>query len=119
MLKETRPHYALTFRPAKLPAGIEQSLGQRSVLKRVALAENLPRPTEINIRWRDIIEGFVITLMVVLDECGNGLLKPPEEVMAVQTDDILQRAMITLDFTPDMRDGVIAEEDSQFAVQES
>src|SRR5215467_2275042 len=52
-----------------------------------------------NIGRGHVVERFVITRgVVVFNKLGNGLLKLPGEVVVVQTDDVLQRTMVALNF---------------------
>src|ERR1041384_6779588 len=70
---------------------------QGCALNRLTLGLDLLSTSKIDIRWGEIVQRLVVTLLVVMvNEPRNGLLQFPGKVMVLQTDDILERAVVAL-----------------------
>ena len=62
--------------------------GQGAAFERRAVVKDLSRTPEIHISRGDVIEGFVVTMIIVMvDEGGNGLLQLPGEIEVLQTEE--------------------------------
>ena len=90
MLRETLPNCTCKIR---------LSLSQRAAFERRALAKDVLGTTKVHVGRRHVFERLVVTLViVVVDKISDSLLKLPGEKVVVQADDILQGAMVALDF---------------------
>lgn len=59
----------------------------------------LPSSSEVDIRWREIVQALMVALVIImLDEERELLFELPREIIAVQEDPVLERLMPPLDF---------------------
>ena len=63
----------------------------------VSFGEHLLGSAKVNISRGEIVQGLVVTLVVVmLDERGNGLFELPGEIVVLQANNVFERAMPAL-----------------------
>ena len=69
------------------------------ILDRFSSVFHLLNPSEINVLWRQVIQLFVVsTMIVVINKALDCLLQLPRIVVVLHLDHIVHRPVISFDF---------------------